>query len=90
MGMTPQYFHTIPTSCAILSTTYALCGIYIYHFVVAEGGSSMFHKSYWMATLLSNLNEIICAYHGHTLLLHTGGQESIQSHTSRKYLCNSE
>ena len=44
----------------------------------------------WMAMLLSKLKKIICAYHGHTLLLHTGGQESIQSHTSRKYLCNSE
>ena len=45
MGMTPQYFHTIPISCAILSTTYALCGIY--HFVAAEGNLSMFYYYGW-------------------------------------------
>ena len=70
----------------------ALAGIY--HFVAAEGSLSMFHKSYYYGWLRCSQNSrreaVIHDYHGHTLLLHTGGQESIQSHTSRKYLCNSE
>ena len=62
IGTTPQYFYTIPTSCAILPTMHCVC--YLCAQKGCLGHGSLWNKQYWVCSARCCVWRVRCVVGG--------------------------